>query len=1503
MNHACALEPRIRAIVKVVRTYAPHVVGLQEVTRRIYDLIRADAWWASAGYSECAPPPAGAPYFTMLFGKGAWEGGQRVAFAGSKMYRGYCVGDLVLPSGGRVAVATTHLESPGGAWPDGGVAQRREQLATAEAALDGRPDAVLLGDLNWTAGPRGAGADQPGSAAGLTDAWSRLRPDEAGFTYDCARNTCVRPPHQGRLDRVLARFVGAQPTAISFVGTQPLSRHAAVAWANGPRVPVYPSDHFGLLADFGLVEAAELPATHDSGGDAPEAGSPVGSQGGGAGVEDAAFARWVRAEFPARSVRAAGLRGALRVAGVASPSGRSVIDAVKTARAAFGDRVACGRFTVQQIKGVLAALRQSRSGNKAQLVERLSNCLTPYDAQRRTGGNNLVAGLDEIGGVDAYFDSESESSTEAAPRAEQGVEKSLAAWNSAVTTRSVGALMEPSARVGDPAAELASDFMNVYEDALDDFCEGEAKDVVAEAEALLPFGDLINPRGLSVGAFAPPGSPRLPSDHVAAILSQGVRDREMADPAAPANPAVLDPTQRAFFDFVEDWALRCKDARERREPVPDMRVLLLGTAGTGKSTTLRETVRRAREILGREGVVVCAHTGVAAYTCGEGAETINSTFHISGDGDAFAPRTGVAEQMLVGRLRDCRLVVIDEVSMVGSEQLATISSRLQQVAVARGAATCRKRDAAGRQPSHPLAGAPFGGCAVIAAGDFAQFPPIGEASLLGAASEKWADSRRHGNLGRRLFGAFEVAFKLRRIYRQRGASAFKDSTLRLRDAAMTLADHALWATRDLADLRAPAVLRERAAQFVALCAENATAGARNGQRAGALARESGEPILLVRAAHNDPRAASRPANSYSLLRAQIHLVRGAKVMLLVNKIYDVRTVSLGLMNGARGEVVGAQFATGSAPPDLPEYVIVDFPGYSGPPLFLGEGQERWVPIPPVSVRCKGARSFAREQVPLRLAWALSVSKSQGLTIPEGVVVDLQSKCGRKPASDPGCAFVAWTRAQSLDQWACWKLPDFASFLAARDTRGFKARAAFEERSDAMHEKTLRQRGISPAEEVEAHIRHFERQRAAEGEPTTTADVADIRDMLAIRGVRDVPPDVAELAAQFRSKPRAPAGKQADVFKAFAGGKRISFGERAPRGRPRKRALPAGRRIRPATSPRGDASRDAAGSGWEGGARDPRDVLAAMGFAGPRAAAALAACGGGLAGAIENLLLGDEGPSLRMSANGAPGVPPMYTEVAQLLTSMGVGPDGIRRACDLGGSPELVFYRASGVASANEMSRRLLASRRRADGDPVLGAREAYEARFLVEVGARGRVIDLGAMADGSPNACLFLSVAAALSRLREPGPFDDRGALDSAASHLEGAQATPLDALANGARPADGRDAVGRYANVLRRVSCDQMADPAIGVSYFPWFARVSGEGGGATYADYERWLSRVQSYEFADACHALHLARMLRLWITILPPAAADVVSDFNPHGVGDIRRIFLGNNDVHYVMLVRSI
>ena len=234
-----------------------------------------------------------------------------------------------------------------------------------------------------------------------------------------------------------------------------MSRYTAVAWEGGPRVPVYPSDHFGLLADFGASDAELLSGTHESENEAPAEDAdvpPPGTQRSDAAAEHTALARWVRAEFASRSVRAVDLRGALRAAGVAAPMGRSLFDAVMAVRATFGDRVACGRFTVPQIKGILAALRQSRSGRKSQLVERLSNLLTPANAERRAGAGKHVVGLDELGGIDAYFDADTESSTEAAPRAARGVERDLAARNCGVSARPVGALLEPAARVGGPAS-------------------------------------------------------------------------------------------------------------------------------------------------------------------------------------------------------------------------------------------------------------------------------------------------------------------------------------------------------------------------------------------------------------------------------------------------------------------------------------------------------------------------------------------------------------------------------------------------------------------------------------------------------------------------------------------------------------------------------------------------------------------------------------------------------------------------------------------------------------------------------------------------------------------------------------------------------------------------------------------------------------------------------------------------------------------------------------------
>jgi hypothetical protein len=107
-----------------------------------------------------------------------------------------------------------------------------------------------------------------------------------------------------------------------------------------------------------------------------------------------------------------------------------------------------------------------------------------------------------------------------------------------------------------------------------------------------------------------------------------------------------------------------------------------------------------------------------------------------------------------------------------------------------------------------------------------------------------------------------------------------------------------------------------------LVAENQVCGRLNGQQLRArTVPEPTDPGLLPRAArldvmkvvlrakayHSDVRAETKPSTGFRQLKDTVHLSLASPVMLTQNQIWQVNVVPLGLMNGARGFVVGVVY--------------------------------------------------------------------------------------------------------------------------------------------------------------------------------------------------------------------------------------------------------------------------------------------------------------------------------------------------------------------------------------------------------------------------------------------------------------------------------------------------------------------------------------------------------------------------------------------------------------------
>lgn len=178
-------------------------------------------------------------------------------------------------------------------------------------------------------------------------------------------------------------------------------------------------------------------------------------------------------------------------------------------------------------------------------------------------------------------------------------------------------------------------------------------------------------------------------------------------------------------------------------------------------------------------------------------------------------------------------------------------------------------------------------------------------------------------------------------------------------------------------------------------------------------RLSRQPVFKVIADHSDPIAAKAGVQEAGFLEPFLELSIGCKLMILEN-IWTER----GIVNGTQCRLYDIVWPEDTDPskeePDQPLCLLVGVPksSYSGPFVDEYVWRGRDFAVVPIyrSQRdfwSQGANRY-RSQFPVRLAYAITIHKAQGMTVPK-VVLNITH--GRK---DLGLFYVAASRVRRLE---------------------------------------------------------------------------------------------------------------------------------------------------------------------------------------------------------------------------------------------------------------------------------------------------------------------------------------------------------------------------------------------------------------------------------------------------------------------------------------------------------
>ncbi len=419
--------------------------------------------------------------------------------------------------------------------------------------------------------------------------------------------------------------------------------------------------------------------------------------------------------------------------------------------------------------------------------------------------------------------------------------------------------------------------------------------------------------------------------------------------------AIQNMAQQTFtnqkLEFVEELVL-----------YTDAHIFLTGRAGTGKTTFLKNLPLKTYKRM-----VVVAPTGVAAINAG--GQTIHSFFQLpfgpqlpeNALGNGYNAKTLAAQYQKLNKkkinlMRSLDLLIIDEISMVRADVLDAIDAVLRRV----------------RRSQKP-----FGGLQLLMIGDVHQLAPV-------AKPEEWEVLSPHYDTpyffgSQVLKKAPYVCVELEHIYRQHDDD-FISLLNKVRNNQMD-AD----CVRVLNSRFKPDFKPKDNEGYITLTTHNYQADQINESKLTAIKEK---PLIFNAEVHG-----SFPENTYPT-KEELELKVGAQVMFVKND----PTPEKAFFNGKIGRLVGYDEKEGTVT------VLSDGERITVPKLKW-QNMEYTINAENQDIEEKEIGSFT--QIPLRLAWAVTIHKSQGLTF-DKVIVDAGQ------AFAHGQVYVALSRCTSLE---------------------------------------------------------------------------------------------------------------------------------------------------------------------------------------------------------------------------------------------------------------------------------------------------------------------------------------------------------------------------------------------------------------------------------------------------------------------------------------------------------